>query len=308
MSKILVTAKVNPDLDGTSCTLAYAELLKRQGKDAEGLVSGEPQSEARYFIDKQGIKIPQREDMLSNEWDTFILVDASSMKGMPKCVSAEDVLEVIDHRKGESEKEFPKAKIQNELIGAAATIVIERYKQVKEKPLPEHAKLLYGAIFHNTLNFIATISSERDKEAIKFLENEFNLDKNIIREMFDYATKEIEGDIALALENDAKEFGTGWKIGAYQLIVWGDGILKDKDYIKRCVKDLASKMDATWSFLNLINLESTESVLFATNDEAEKILSRALDTKFDNGIAVLSHAMLRKQIMPKVNEIVAKLA
>ncbi len=230
------------------------------------------------------------------------------MKGMPGCVKAEDVLEVIDHRKGEPEKEFPTAKIQNELIGAAATIVVERYVQAGEKPLSEHAKLLYGAIFHNTLNFIATNSCERDKEAVSFLEKEFNLDKNLIREMFDYATKEIESDLALALENDAKEFGTGWKIGAYQLIVWGDGILKDKEHIKQCVKDLASKMGAAWSFLNLINLESAESVLFATNSEAEKVLSQALDTTFEDGVATLSHAMLRKQIMPKVNEIVAKIA
>lgn len=307
MTKILVTAKVNPDLDGTSCTLAYAELLKRQGKDVEGVVTGEPQSEASYFIDKQGIKIPQREDEQSTNWDNFVLVDASSMKGMPQCVKAENVLEVIDHRKGEPEKEFPTAKIQNDLIGAAATIVVERYIQANEKPLPEHAKLLYGAIFHNTLNFIATNAGERDKKAVSFLENEFGLNKNIISEMFDYATKEIENDVAVALENDAKEFGTGWKIGAYQLIVWGSGILKDKDYIKRCVKDLASKMGATRSFLNLINLETAESILFASDIEAEKVLSRALDTTFDDGIAVLSHAMLRKQIMPKVNEVVTNI-
>jgi len=50
MNKILVTAKVNPDLDGTSCSLSYADLLKQLGKDAEGLVTGSPQSEVKYFL------------------------------------------------------------------------------------------------------------------------------------------------------------------------------------------------------------------------------------------------------------------
>ena len=304
MSKILVTAKVNPDLDGTSCMLAYAELLRRKGEDAEGVVSGEPQSKTKYFIEKQGIKIPQRNDDTFSNWQKFILVDASSMKGMPQCVSAENVLEIIDHRKGEPEKEFPQAKIQNDLIGAAATIVVERYIKANDKPLPEHAKLLYGAIFHNTLNFLATNSSERDKEAVNFLEKEFSLDKTIIKEMFDYSTQEIKKDILQALENDAKEFGSGWKIGAYQLIVWGDDILKDKALVRSYVKDLAVKLGADWSFLNVINLDTAESILFATNTEAEQILSKALGAVFTNGVSVLPRVLLRKQIMPKVNEVI----
>jgi nanoRNase/pAp phosphatase (c-di-AMP/oligoRNAs hydrolase) len=48
--KILVTAKVHPDLDGTACTLAYADLLNRTGKKATGLIFGNPQSEVKFFI------------------------------------------------------------------------------------------------------------------------------------------------------------------------------------------------------------------------------------------------------------------
>jgi inorganic pyrophosphatase/exopolyphosphatase len=310
MTKILITAKVNPDLDGTSCALAYAELLRRQGMDAEGIVTGEPQSEARYFIEKQGIRIPQRNDEQSDGWENFILVDASSMKGMPKCVKTEKVLEIIDHRKGNPEKEFPSAKIQNDLIGAAATIIIERYNQAGEKPLLEHAKLLYGAIFHNTLNFIATNTSERDKEAASFLEKDFNLDKSIVHEMFDYSTREIESDLAKALKDDAKEFdiSTGWKMGAYQLIVWGEGILKDKKNIKHQIRELASETGAKLPFLNIVNIESAQSILITPDTKMEQVLNKAVGAEFEEGVAVLSQALLRKQIMPKVNDVIGKLS
>lgn len=57
-SKILITAKVNPDLDGTACSLAYADLLNNLGEEAEGLIFGAPQLETQYFTEKQGINIP----------------------------------------------------------------------------------------------------------------------------------------------------------------------------------------------------------------------------------------------------------
>ncbi len=160
MAKILITPKVNPDLDGVACALAYSELLKQTGVEAEGVVSGEPQTEVRYFTEQRGIKVPTRNDEETGPWEEFILVDASSMKGMPKVVRAERVMEVIDHRKGEPEKEFPEARIQNDLIGAAATLIGERVLRGKNEISQDSATLMYGAIFHNTLNFLATNTSE----------------------------------------------------------------------------------------------------------------------------------------------------
>ena len=96
MGKILVTPKINPDLDGTSCTLAYADLLNRTGKTVEGLIFGESQSEVQYFVKKQGILIPTKPDGFNSDWENYILVDASSMKGMPKAVDPNKVIEIID--------------------------------------------------------------------------------------------------------------------------------------------------------------------------------------------------------------------
>ena len=303
MSQILVTAKVNPDLDGTSCTLAYTDLIKQLGKDAEGIITGSPQSEVKYFIEKHNIQIPTRPDEISDNWDGFILVDASSMKGTPKVIKADKVMEVIDHRTGEPEKEFPNAKIQNELIGAAATIVVERFIKTGNKIQTDYAKLLYGAIYHNTLNFIATNATQRDRDAAGYLETTFNLNESIIREMFDYATREVEGDVKTALENDAKEFGAGWKIGAYQLIVWGNEVFSQKEIVEESVKNLKSIMESDWSFVNIIDLKSKKSHIFVDGAKGEEILSKSLDVKFNGGWTLLP-AILRKQIMPKVNGVV----
>lgn len=303
MREILVTAKVNPDLDGTSCLLAYADLLNQVGKKASGIVTGSPQSEVQYFIKTLGIEIPLRNDASSGEWSEFVLVDASSMMGMPKVVDPHKVIEIIDHRVSEPEKEFPNARIQNELIGAAATIVIERFVKAKKKIKFAHAKLLYGAIFHNTLNFIATNAGTRDKNAVKYLEDEFGLGQSMIREMFDFSTQEVLKDVFGALKMDKIDAVSGNNTaGAYQLIVWGNEILDQRKNIESAVERLEGEFDISWSFINIVDLAAKRSHLFVSSRIGQEILSKAFQVKFDKGWAEIP-AILRKQIMPKVGAI-----
>lgn len=304
MSKILVTPKINPDLDGTSCALAYANFLNKVGKDAEALIFGSPQADVRYFIEKHGVTIPCSAEDGDGEWSQFVLVDASSMKGMPKPIVAEKVVEVIDHRAGEAEKEFPNATIQNELIGAAATLVTEHYMLKGIKPHPDHAKLLYGGIYHNTLNFTSSNTHERDKVACRFLENECGVSSAIVREMFDYITREVVSDVSRALWEDAKEFGCeGYAVWAYQLIVWGDDILSQKEKIAESVKDLSGKMGVQWSYLNIVNLEDQTSTIFLPEKAGREAFSKALGREFTEEWTHLSSVLLRKQIMMKLRSL-----
>jgi inorganic pyrophosphatase/exopolyphosphatase len=112
MGNILVTAKADPDLDGTACMLAYADLLNQSGQTAEGIPFGSLSIETQFFTSSQDVSISTRLNDGTGDWDKFILVDASSMAGMPKVVKSENVIEVIDHRPGTPEVEFPNAKIQ----------------------------------------------------------------------------------------------------------------------------------------------------------------------------------------------------
>ena len=300
MSRTLVTAKVNPDIDGTASLLAYAHFLKEHGQDVEGLVFGSLQPETQYFIEKHDVFVPREFNNGENHWDNYILVDASSMKRMPKVVVADRVIEIIDHREGEPEKEFSRANIQNELIGAAATLVTERFMKDTIKPLPGHAKLLYGAIYHNSLNFTASNASPRDRHAAAFLEQEFGFKEQMIHEMFLYATDWINNNIEQALRDDAKEYDIGIPIRAYQLVVYGSEILNDKEIIEDRVAKLSQEVGARWSFLNMIDLEAKKSHIFCASLEGQKLLGSALGCVFKNNWVELEIAVLRKQIMPKL--------
>lgn len=295
--EILVTPKVTPDLDGVSCALAYAHLL---GNSAQGIVTGNPQSEVQYFITQHGIAVPTRPDETSGPWNKFALVDASSMKGMPKVVKAEQVIEIIDHREAHPETEFPKAKIKNDLIGAAATIIVERFIQAGQKPTSDHAKLLYGAIFHNTLDLLASNTDPRDKAAIKYLEENYGLHHQIIADMFAYSTKSIFANIRKALMEDFKTFGP---YVFCQLIVWGGDLRAHEAEVRSTLQELQQKGDLKWSILSAVDLEKRQNVFYAESPEARAILEQTLGIKFDGNWATLSQVLLRKQIYPKIDAV-----
>ena len=76
---------------------------------------GQPQLETDFFVENKGIIIPTHEDDNKGDWVYLVLVDSSSMKGMPQVVQADKVREIIDHRPGQPDKEFPRKQIMPKL-------------------------------------------------------------------------------------------------------------------------------------------------------------------------------------------------
>ncbi len=293
-AEILVTTKVTPDLDGVSCALSYARLL---GDTAQGIITGNPQSEVQYFITQHGIAVPTRPDDLNGPWAKFILVDASSMKGMPKVIRADQVVEIIDHREASPKTEFPHAKIQNDPIGAAATIVVERFIQATQKPTPDHAKLLYGAIFHNTLDLLASNTDHRDKAATRFLEENYGLNHQMVADMFAHSTTAILADVRKALVEDYKTFGS---YVFSQLIVWGGDLRSHEEEIRTTLQELKQKSGSEWSILSTVDLEEKQNTFYAESPEAKAVLKQVFGFSFNGNWATLSPVLLRKQIYPQI--------
>ena len=176
MKPILVTCYVNPDLDGVAGAIAYGEFLQKTGKNTVVGIIGEPHDEAKYILDRFGFEYPPIIPNADN-FDEVILVDASDLNGLEGKISAEKVIEIIDHRKVHEADKFPKAKAQIELVGAAATLVAEKFIQNNVDVSKESATLVYGAIISNTLNFKGSVTTDRDKEAAAWLNKVANCPK-----------------------------------------------------------------------------------------------------------------------------------
>jgi manganese-dependent inorganic pyrophosphatase len=184
MIKKLVTCYVDPDLDGTAGAIAYAEFLQKNNVEAVAGVVGEPHEEAKYILDRFGFNYPLSVENSKN-YEEVVLVDASDVVGLNGKIEPEKVIEIIDHRKINQKEKFTNAKkVQIEFVGAAATLVAEKFMSSNTEISKSSAILLCGAIISNTLNFKATVTTNRDREAFKWLNNFAQLPEKFWKEKY----------------------------------------------------------------------------------------------------------------------------
>lgn len=305
MGKILITAKINPDLDGVACAYAYAVFLNSVDKENEYIagIYGQPQIEARYLLDRFNIK----EGLSFNpgmEFDKFILVDASALKGMPEVIRAQDVIEVIDHRLTNRAAEiFPNARVQIDPVGAAATLIFEKIKTAGLLLDRNGACLLLGAIYSNTLNFLSDVTSQRDRDAVKILENNYQkeIPVNLIEEMLTYKSEYIENNLQECIFIDFKIFPAQNNLGIAQLEAFDlNAIVKEKlPEIKEILNGLKNHHDLNCLFLTAADLKNGYNIFLTIDEPSEALLSKALGLSFNKeGIAKNNKLLLRKQILP----------
>lgn len=213
MKPILITSYVNPDLDGIAGAIAYGEFLKKTGKNAIVGIIGEPHDEAKYILDRFGFAYPEM-IMNADNFDKVILVDASDLNGLEGKIDPEKVIEIIDHRKVHESDKFPKAKTQIEFVGAAATIVAEKFIQNKIDISKESAILIYSVIISNTLNFRGSVTTDRDRKVAIWLNKIASLPENFWKDLFisksDLSGKKlierIEGDFCMVCIGQQKSW------------------------------------------------------------------------------------------------------
>jgi manganese-dependent inorganic pyrophosphatase len=297
---IFVSCYVDPDLDGFACAIAYTEYLNKVGRRSLAAVFGTPHIEAQYIMNRFGFKYPEKVENLENS-DKIVLVDSSIIDGIHPSIKPEKVIEVIDHRKINDSARFINAKIQIELIGAAATLVAERFFNSKIEMSEQAATLLYGAIISNTLNFQSPLTSERDKCMANRLKEIFLFPENFAQEMFK-AKSDLSGDkLSRTLRGDYSQFEV--KIGMIciaQLEMVGakELILKRKDEILNELSYLTGKNKYIFTFLSIIDLVEKCNYFITDNKDAQKVLAEVFEVNFEGDVAKLPGLIMRKQIIP----------
>ena len=308
MTKILITPKINPDLDGVASAYAYAKFLNATDKSHQYIAGlyGRPQIEARFLLEKLNIK-----DGIvfnpTNDFDKFIIVDASDLKGMPAIIRPQDVIEVIDHRATHNATAlFPNAKIQIELVGAAATLILEKLKSTNFLE-NQAGLLLYGAIFSNTLNFKSDLATDRDQEAVEFIDNNFNslIPENIITAMFISKTTYINENLEEVLRDDFKIFDYSGKLGIAQIEGFdlNDLVNKKRTEINQILEKLKKENNLDYIFLTAADINNNQNIFLVIDKNSQNLLEKKLALTFNsNNIAQNPRLLLRKQILPLLLE------
>lgn len=210
MEKILVFGHKNPDTDTICSAIAYAELKKELGYDAEAVRLGEVNSETQYALDYFKVDTPRLVQKVTEETDKVILVDHNERGQSADDIEGVKVLEVIDHHRIANFETADPLYYRAEPVGCTATIIKKLYKENNVVIPKDIAGLMLSAIISDSLLFKSPTCTEEDIQAAKELAEIANVELEtygmaMLKAGADVSSKTAEQLISL----DAKPFNIG---------------------------------------------------------------------------------------------------
>ncbi len=299
--QILVTSYSSPDLDGYGSAYAYAEFLRSQGQDAQAHMWGTPHIEVKWFLERFGF-VPLPGSVLHQ--GDVVFLDASKPESLPAPLKPEQVIEIIDHRLVHESSLFINAHVQIELVGAAATLIAERFRASGKTLSKESALFLLGGIISNTQNFIG-YTTERDRAMAQWLADISGAPQNLAQEMFE-AKSDLSGERLIeTLHTDSKIMKIQNKtIGTLQLEMYHPMMLFEqrREDIERVMREIKHTHACDFTFLNMKDLETGTSYLFCADDATVAFFSAAPDIEWYDRLGISRTLTLRKNILAWIDE------
>lgn len=258
--------------------------------------------EETMFILKQ-LNIPMvNKEVLFDETEKIVLVDTHHKAQLPVDFPYNKVVLIIDHHPNGDDELFPIANIQNQKIGAAASLVAEMYIKRNIIDIPM-LKLLAFAILSNTLNFFAPSTTEFDKNIFKQIDDIVSIDVELIDKMLEQRSLILKEDIYHALCADFKMFDTKiGRVGISQIEAYNLGNMID---ISKCVialQQIASEKELNYCLFNGVDIKSKKSFVISANNQSQKLLCSLFQLKECDKCYIFDKILLRKtDFIPQLN-------
>lgn len=299
MEKIIVTAgPEGADIDVFACVIAYAELLRLEGKKSTPVILGNFTVSVTPSILEWGAKY--KEEYIPDGSEGFVLTDVSDPVYFPNFVDIGKITEVYDHRHGHEaywrEKIGKGAHI--EMVGSCGTLIWEEYKKRgKERKISVlSARLLFASIVSNTLNFKSSKTMERDINAYRELKEIANLPDDWIPKYFTEQEKTLLSDLKKYIEADTKKIDAkGGKFVIGQIELW------DADKFVETKKDEMGMVmrkygELPW-IVNIPNISKGFNYIYSESEEGKGVIEEKLGVVFTGDIAKTDKLIQRKQII-----------
>jgi len=302
MGKIFVTTYTNPDLDGVACAVAYSELLDKRGMRAEAGVFGEINDETGLVMERFRIDAPKKGEALVDDSKEIVLVDVSSRFGLSNMIELARVTELIDHHKLSMGDELKKARLQIELVGAAATLVGERFLNEKVDISQKSACLLYYAIISNTINLKNSVTTSRDVAMADWLSKRFEFEPDYTEELFRLKSRfKRPVEIVLSAELARQEFN-GKRVGISQveIVDTAQFIRENPGKIKEVLGNARKELD--FAFLSCVDIKEYCNRFVVADKESRVFAESLLGVRFRNDLARRNGILMRKEIWPLVKQ------
>lgn len=297
--KIVTAGFTYTDIDAYAGIIAYAELLRAQGIEAQAVSTAPTNESVSKTIRSWRPEIQTTYTL--NDIDTYILIDISDPEWFEKFVDLDRVDEVIDHRPGF--EEYWRERIGDgaaiEFLGSACTQVYEKWKVsgLLDQMSVTAARLLVCGILDNTLNLKAAVTTPRDHEAYEDLLSRADLPDDWSAQYFTEVQEAILADAVKAVQSDTKmlnfkTFDNTLCVG--QFAVWDGHIALE--HHQEALTSALGDMQPQW-FMNLISVGEGKSYFVCSDEAVREWLSNLLGISFEGNVATTDRMWLRKEIL-----------
>lgn len=295
MQKILITGSTTPDIDAVACAIGYQYFLTQKDTTATYIAGAQygMHPEASFVCEQCWLAI--HDIQANDQYDSFILVDASEQHWLPSVVDFFKVQEVIDHRMFPDYAAFPEAKFRIEPVGAAATQIAEFFYFDRTISLsPAVAQLLLCAIYSNTVNFKADVTTFRDLRMKQWLETLVD-DKNLYEYMFTHKTTYILDNLEEVLHAENKTVNAAIKL--FQLELYDVSLLLQNWNLKNIAQKIAG--DTPYTIIILQDIKYGKTSLVPLNTMTRTLIEQSgVPWSRHNDIWIIPQIMMRKSLIP----------
>ncbi|MDF2946129.1 MAG: manganese-dependent inorganic pyrophosphatase [Bacillales bacterium] len=301
MEKVLVFGHRNPDTDTICSAIAYAELKKKLGINAEAIRLGEINGETTYALEKFKIEIPRLVTKVSEETLSVILVDHNERQQSADDIEKVTVMEVIDHHRISNFETAGPLYYRCEPVGCTATIVNKMYKE-KNIDIPSNiAGLMLSAIISDSLLFKSPTCTEEDIAAARELATIAEVDLEVyglemLKAGADLSDKTVEQLITI----DAKEFQMGnAKVEIAQInAVDLQEVFERQNEIEEVLQNVINTKGLDLFMFVVTDILNSNSVALSLGNSAS-VVEQAYGVKIENNKVMLKGVVSRKkQIVP----------
>ncbi|MDE0564022.1 manganese-dependent inorganic pyrophosphatase [Exiguobacterium sp. B2(2022)] len=309
MNTVLVFGHKNPDTDTITSALAYAELKKKLGMDAEAVRLGEVNGETQYALDHFRVKAPRLIESVTGEAEEVILVDHNEFQQSADGIEDVRILEVIDHHRIANFQTADPLYYRAEPVGCTATILLKLYKEHGVEIAADMAGLMLSAIISDSLLFKSPTCTDEDIKAAKELAEIAGVDAEaygleMLKAGADLSQKTIEELISL----DAKEFAMGdYRVEIAQVnTVDANDVLNRKEEVEAAIANTVAAKNLDLFVFAITNILTNDSEAIVVGPKPE-LFEQAFNVTLQNGLATLPGVVSRKkQIVPVLTEAATK--
>lgn len=303
MSKILVFGHQNPDTDAIGAAIAFANLQKELGKDAEAVALGEPNEETTFALNHFGLTAPRVVETVANEVEQVMLVDHNEFQQSVSDIEKVEILAVVDHHRIANFQTANPLYYRAEPVGCTSTIILKLYKENNVEVPKNIAGMMLSAIVSDTLLFKSPTCTQEDVQAAKELAEIAGVDLEAYGlEMLKAGTNLGTKSAAELIDLDAKSFpmgGSNLRIAQVNTVDLAEVFARQAE-LESAMQEANAANGYDLFVLVVTNILDSDSEILIVGEPKENV-EKAFNVTLENNCALLKGVVSRKkQVVPQL--------